>query len=169
MVSDPWSRVREKPQVPAKGRRGPALQSRTVAQGHRVLCGGPAAVCTIEAIRDLKILRFTKRTKQAEPLYKRSLAILEKQLPATDPRIAAVLNNLADFSRQKGKEGAATDYYLRSLDILQKAYGPRDERVKAVLQALAAMSYQPPRIKITPDSALPVQTVRPHVAAASVQ
>ena len=57
---------------------------------------------------------------EAEPLYKRSLKILEKALGKEHPHVAASLNNLAELYRQIGKEDEAERLEARAQKIRSK-------------------------------------------------
>ena len=54
---------------------------------------------------------------QAEPLYKRSLAIREKALGPDHPDVATSLNNLAVLYNAQGQYAQAEPLYKRSLAI----------------------------------------------------
>ncbi len=60
---------------------------------------------------------------QAEPLYKRSLAIREKALGPDHPDVATSLNNLAELYRAQNQYAQAEPLYKRSLAIREKAFG----------------------------------------------
>ncbi len=60
----------------------------------------------------------------AEPLYKRFLAILEKALGPEHPNVAMSLNNLALLYEAQGRYGDAEPLYKRSLAISEKVLGP---------------------------------------------
>ena len=60
------------------------------------------------------------RYAEAEPLYRRSLAIREKQLGPDHPDVATSLNNLADLYRSMGRYAEAEPLYRRSLAIREK-------------------------------------------------
>ena len=74
---------------------------------------------------------------EAEPLYKRSLAITEKALGPEYPDVATSLNNLALLYSAQGKYAEAEPLYKRSLAILEKAVGPEHAEVAVALTALA--------------------------------
>ena len=61
------------------------------------------------------------RTAEAEPLYKRSLAINEKALGPDHPSVGTMLNNLAVLYDSQGRYAAAEPLYKRSLAIYEKA------------------------------------------------
>ena len=60
------------------------------------------------------------KVDQAEPLFRRSLAIHEKALGPDHPDTAAALNNLAVLYDEQGKYGKAEPLYQRSLAILEE-------------------------------------------------
>ena len=62
---------------------------------------------------------------QAEPLYKRALAIREKQLGPEHPDTATSLNNLAGLYHAQGKYEQAEPLYQRALAICGTAVGAR--------------------------------------------
>ena len=67
--------------------------------------------------------RVQGKYAEAEPLYKRSLAILEKALGPEHPHVATSLNNLALLYNAQGKYAEAEPLYKRSLSIYEKALG----------------------------------------------
>ncbi len=73
----------------------------------------------------------------AEPLYKRSLAIVEKALGPNHPRVATGLNNLALLYKTQGKFALAEPLYKRALAIHEKALGPDHPQVAIGLSNLA--------------------------------
>ena len=64
------------------------------------------------------------RYAEAEPLYRRSLEIREKQLGADHPDVAHSLNNLAGLYQAMGRYAEAEPLYKRSLEIREKQLGP---------------------------------------------
>ena len=73
----------------------------------------------------------------AEPLYKRSLAILENALGPEHPDVAKSLNNLALLYHHQGKYAKAEPLYMRSLAISERALGPEHPQVATGLNNLA--------------------------------
>ena len=61
------------------------------------------------------------RYSDAEPLYKRSITILEKALGPDHPELAANLNNLGALYQAQGRHIDAEPLYARSLMIQKKA------------------------------------------------
>ncbi len=76
---------------------------------------------------------------QAEPLYRRSLAIREKALGPDHPDVATSLNNLAALYKTQGKYDQAEPLYKRSLAIKEKALGPDHPDVATVLENYAGL------------------------------
>ena len=63
------------------------------------------------------------RYAKAEPLYLRSLEIVEKALGKSHPHVAASLNNLAALYESQGRYAKAEPLFLRALSIYEKALG----------------------------------------------
>ena len=76
---------------------------------------------------------------EAEPLYKRSLAIVEKALGPEHPHVATSLNNLAELYRFQGKFVDAEPLYKRSLAIREKSLGPGHPHVATNLENYAML------------------------------
>jgi CHAT domain-containing protein/tetratricopeptide (TPR) repeat protein len=79
------------------------------------------------------------RYAEAEPLYKRSLAIREKALGPDHPDVAASLNNLALLYDQQGRQVDAEPLYKQALVIWEKALGPDHPDVATALNNLALL------------------------------
>jgi tetratricopeptide (TPR) repeat protein len=79
------------------------------------------------------------RYTDAEPLYKRSLAIKEKALGLDHPSTAINLNNLAELYREQGRYAAAEPLFKRALAIHEKAFGPDHPDVAQSLNNLAGL------------------------------
>ncbi len=76
---------------------------------------------------------------EAEPLYKRSLAIKEKALGADHPEVAVTLNNLAGLYEAQGKYIEAEPLYKRSLAMKEKALGADHPSVAVTLNNFAEL------------------------------
>ncbi|HJZ32155.1 MAG TPA: tetratricopeptide repeat protein, partial [Hyphomicrobiaceae bacterium] len=76
---------------------------------------------------------------EAEPLYRRSLAIREKVLGPGHPDVAQSLNNLALLCRNQGRYPEAEQLYRRSLAIRETALGPDHPSVANSLNNLAEL------------------------------
>ena len=79
------------------------------------------------------------RHAEAEPLYRRSLAIHEKALGPEHPNVGAALNNLAELYKSQGRYAEAEPLYRRALRIVEKALGPDHPDVGTTLNNLAAL------------------------------
>ena len=76
---------------------------------------------------------------QAEPLYKRALAIREKALGPDHPEVATSLSNLGTLYGSQGQYNQAEPLYRRALAIDEKALGPDHSDVAAILVNLAEL------------------------------
>ena len=85
------------------------------------------------------LYRYQGRYADAEPLYKRSLAIREKALGPEHPDVAYSLNNLAALYELQGRYAEAEPLYKRSLAIREKALGPDHPDVAVSLNNLAGL------------------------------
>ena len=63
------------------------------------------------------LLRDTNRLAEAEPLYRRALAIDEKSFGPDHPNVATGLNNLAVLLRATNRLAEAEPLYRRALAI----------------------------------------------------
>jgi CHAT domain-containing protein/tetratricopeptide (TPR) repeat protein len=79
------------------------------------------------------------RYSEAEPLYKRSLAIREKALGLDHADTATALNNLGTLYRAQGRFGEAEPLYQRSLGIKEKTLGLDHPSVGTSLSNLALL------------------------------
>jgi tetratricopeptide (TPR) repeat protein len=64
---------------------------------------------------------------EAEPLYKRALAIAEKALGPDHPNVGTTLNNLAELYRAQGHDAEAEPLKKRAQAISQKSLGQRSQ------------------------------------------
>jgi tetratricopeptide (TPR) repeat protein len=76
---------------------------------------------------------------EAEPLYRRALAIGEKTLGSEHPDVATRLNNLAGLLRATGRSGEAELLFRRALAIGEKTLGPKHPKVATRLNNLAGL------------------------------
>ena len=76
---------------------------------------------------------------EAEPLYRRSLAIREKALGSEHREVAQSLNNLAGLYHAQGKYAEAEPLFGRALAINEKALGPAHPAVAISLGSLASL------------------------------
>ena len=79
------------------------------------------------------------RYAEAEPLFKRSLAIREKALGPDHPDVGTSLNNLAVLYQSQGRYADAEPLLKRSLAIAEKALGPDHPDVGTSLNNLAGL------------------------------
>ncbi|MDA2914716.1 tetratricopeptide repeat protein, partial [Acidobacteriia bacterium AH_259_A11_L15] len=79
------------------------------------------------------------RYDEAEPLYQRSLAILEQALGPEHRHVASALNNLAGLSYDRGRYALAEPLYQRALAIYEQALGPEHPQVAVGLHNLALL------------------------------
>ena len=93
--------------------------------GDREKALGPDHPDVANSLNNLAELYHTQgRYADAEPLYKRSLAIKEKAFGPDHPDVALSLNNLAELYRAQGRYADAEPLYKRALAIREKALGP---------------------------------------------
>lgn len=76
------------------------------------------------------------RYAEAEPLFKRSLAIRERALGPEHPEFATSLNNLGEVYREQGRFAEAEPLYRRSLTIKEKVLGLDHPQVARSLKGL---------------------------------
>ena len=79
------------------------------------------------------------RYSEAEPLFQRSLAIMEKALGKDHPDVAASLNNLALLYNAQSKYDQAELLHQHSLAIMEKALGKDHPDVATSLNNLALL------------------------------
>ena len=92
------------------------------------------------------MLRSQGRYGDAEPLYRRALAISEKTLGAEHPDTATSLNNLAGLYRAQGRYGDAEPLVRRALAIAEKVLGaehPTTVLFRSNLEKLLAAGQDP--------------------------
>ena len=61
---------------------------------------------------------------KAEPLYKRSLAILEEKLGPDHPNVGTGLNNLAELYKAQNRDYEAAVLKRRAAEIYSRLKGP---------------------------------------------
>jgi tetratricopeptide (TPR) repeat protein len=76
---------------------------------------------------------------QAEPLYRRALAVREKLEGPEHPKTAQILNNLADLYRKQRRDAEAEPLQQRSLAIWEKTMGPNHPDTANSLNNLASL------------------------------
>jgi tetratricopeptide (TPR) repeat protein len=83
------------------------------------------------------LCRDLGRYAEAEPLFKRALAIREKVLGPDHLDVGQSLTNLGDIYRCRGRYGEAEPLLIRGLAIREKALGPNHPAVGISLNDLA--------------------------------
>src|SRR6516164_5056108 len=81
------------------------------------------------------------RYSEAEPIFKRALAIREKTIGPNHPDVAATLSYLASLYHKQGRYADAEPLFKRSLAIQEKVLGPDHPNVATYLNNLAALYY----------------------------
>jgi tetratricopeptide (TPR) repeat protein len=79
------------------------------------------------------------RFADAEPLYKRSLVLLDRLVGPEHPDVALTLSNLADLYMEQGRYGEAEPLLKRSLAIREKALGAYHQDVGLSISGLAEL------------------------------
>ncbi len=101
---------------------------------------GPEDPRLARSFNDLALLYQAQgKYAEAEPLYKRSLAISEKALGPDHPEVATSLNNQALLYQAQGKYAEAEPLYKRALAIWEKALGPGHPDVAVSLENYASL------------------------------
>jgi tetratricopeptide (TPR) repeat protein len=85
------------------------------------------------------LLQASNRLSEAEPLYRRALAIAEESYGPDHPTVAIRLNNLAGLLRATNRLSEAEPLYRRALAIGEKSYGPGHPYVAIDLWGLAVL------------------------------
>ena len=70
-----------------------------------------------------------ERYAEAEPLFKRALAIREKSLAPGHPDVGQALNNLATLYEKQDRHADSEPLFKRALAIYEKAAGPEHPAV----------------------------------------
>ena len=95
----------------------------------------PTTPSSAQSLNNLAVLYQRQgRYAEAEPLYKRSLAIREKALGPDHPDVGTALNNLAGSIDAQGRYAEAEPLYKRALAIREKALGPDHPDVGTLAQ-----------------------------------
>ena len=89
-----------------------------------------------------KLYLVEGRYAEAYPLYKRSLAIREKELDGRHPDVAKSVHDLAEIYRAQRKYAEAEPLYKRSLAIYEKPLGSVDRDNEASTLSGLAKVYQ---------------------------
>jgi serine/threonine-protein kinase len=84
-------------------------------------------------------LIFQKRFDEAVAMLEDSRAIQERVYGATHPKVANILNELANVALQRGRLDEAEVRFLRVVQIYKATYGDRHYRVALALSNLASV------------------------------
>jgi len=125
-----------------EGRYSDAVNSFQVAAKDAEAFGPQDPRLAISLNNLAELYRLQGKYAEAEPLYKRSLAIREKALGPAHPDVANSLNNLALLYRLRGMYAEAEPLSKRSLAIYEKALGPEHPHVAISLNNLAGLYHQ---------------------------
>ena len=79
------------------------------------------------------------RYREAEPLYKRSLTILERAVGSNHSDVAKSLNGLAMLYKTQGRYEEAEPLFRRALKIVEQVLGPNNLEMAKPLNNLAAL------------------------------
>ena len=101
---------------------------------------GIFAADVAECLNNLAVVyRDQGKYSQAEPLFQRALAMLEKVLGSEHPYVAVTLNNLATLYTVQGKYTRAKELFKRALAICERALGPHHPNLAQFLENYAAL------------------------------
>jgi tetratricopeptide (TPR) repeat protein len=87
------------------------------------------------------LLQTMGQYDEAEPLFRRAIAIGEKTLGPNHPDVATRLNNLASLLQDQGNYDEAEPFFRRALAIGEKTLGPNHPDVATWLSNLASLLY----------------------------
>lgn len=93
-----------------------------------------------------QLLQATNRLAEAEPLYRRSLRIIEASYDKNHPRVATQLNNLAQLLQDTNRLSEAEPLMRRALVIDEASYGQDHPRVARDLNNLAVLLHTTNRL-----------------------
>jgi len=79
------------------------------------------------------------RDADAEPMYKRAIAIMEKAVGLDSAAIAPELSNLAALCERQGRYAEAEPLFKRALELSEKSLGPNHPDVGKYLNNLATL------------------------------
>jgi tetratricopeptide (TPR) repeat protein len=100
----------------------------------------PGSLDEATVANDLAVtLKFVGKLDEAECLYGRSLAILERELGPDHPDLATLFHNLGGLAHARGDYAAAEPPARRSVELRRKAFGDDHPAVAADVAALAAV------------------------------
>jgi len=95
---------------------------------------------TVRLLNELALMLKTKALHgEAEPLYRRSLALAEQGDALDHSKIATIINNLAALLLATNRLEEAEPLMRRALDITEAGFGPRHPKVAIRLNNLAQL------------------------------
>ncbi len=127
-----WAAFKEKNYVEAEKQFMQALQ-----EAEKFSPNDPRLRLTLNNLAET--YRDQKRHSEAEPFYKRLLAMDEKALGPEHPSVAASLNNLANNYRLRGMYAEAEPLYKRALDIWVEQMGSDHPLVAHIQEGYAEL------------------------------
>jgi tetratricopeptide (TPR) repeat protein len=93
-----------------------------------------------ESLNNLaELYRVQGRYAEAEPLYRRTLVILEKSVGPEHQRVGIALNNLAEVYRAQGRWEDAARLYPQAIAIVEKNLGPDHPTLAGLLENYAVV------------------------------
>ncbi len=122
-------------------KRALAIREQVLGPNHPDVAKSLNNLATLYDLHNEYVGHTTNRgmSTQAEPLYKRALAIWEQALGPNHLAVAAGLNNLAELYRHQGQYAQAEPLYQRALAIREQALGPNHPAVATILENLAML------------------------------
>ena len=117
-----------------------ALRAHALSVLQTVTASGPIVQKTSRLLNQLALYLVARAEhSEAEPLYRRALAIDEQAYGPGHPRVAIDLNNLAQLLKATNRLNEAEPPMRRALAIDEQAYGPGHPRVAIDLNNLAQL------------------------------
>src|SRR5262245_36420630 len=117
------------------------------ADGIKALYGEDHANYAVALSNLAHVLQATSRHMEAETLYRRALAIDDKNFGPDQPRIALRLNNLGELLRTTNRFAEAEPLMRRALAIDEKSFGPNHPDVARDLNNLALLFWATRRLE----------------------
>ena len=94
----------------------------------------------VESLLDLAFVHDLQgNSAEADRLYKRAFAALEKGAGKGSPEVARALDGLADRARRRGKNAEAERLYKRAVAAWEKGMGKNDPQLAFILDRYAAL------------------------------
>jgi tetratricopeptide (TPR) repeat protein len=115
-----------------------AVAERGVQEAEKALGANDPAITGL-LDRQASLLRVIARYEDAEPLYRRALAIDEASYGNDHPEVAGALNNLALLLQDTNRLGEAEPLMRRALAIDEASYGNDHPDVARILNNLALL------------------------------